>query len=145
METPLEQKIATLKTRLHLTTARRGGSGPAIWPNSISLHNCILVPSAAMDLKPSHAPAFTIVPGTSPAPVFQKPITTRKWSTKMIWTWHGAITPSRLLVLPADMSITITRPPCPTREHRDHYLLRSDSPPPRLNGTIHTTAPKANK
>lgn len=141
METMLDLRIATLNTRLHLTTARRVRTCSVICPNNISLHSRTPAQLAAMDLKPPHALAFTIIPGTSPAPVFLKPIIMKRWSIPLIWTWHGAITPSKLPVLPTDMSIGIKMPLCPTTEHRGLYLQIQDSPPPQLSGTIHTTAP----
>ena len=136
-------RIATLNTRFHLTTAHRVRSCPLIHPNSISLHSCTLAPGAAVALKASRALAFTITPGNSPAPGFLKPITLKKQPTDLNWTWHGAITPSGLPVLPTDMSITIKTLLCSTREHRGLYLLISDSPPPRLSGSIRSTAPMA--
>lgn len=139
METLLALKTATLNTRFHPTTAHHVRSFPVICQSNISLHSRPQL--ATMDLKASHALAFTIIPGTSPVPVFTKPIIMKKWSTHLIKTWLRAITPSRLPLLPADMSIGIKTPLCLTREHRGLWFLKSDSPPPRLNGTIHTTAP----
>lgn len=141
METILALRIATLNTRLHLTTAHRVRRCPVIRPNSIRLHSRTLAQLAVMDLKPTHELAFTIIPGTSPAPVFTEPITMKKWSTHLIWTCHRAITPSRLPVIPTDMSIGIKMLLCPTREPSGLYLLISESPPPQLNGTVHSTTP----
>lgn len=139
----LALRTATLSTPSHLTPAPRVRNCLAICPNSTSLHSLTRAQLAAMGLKSSHALVFTTIPGTSPARVFTKPITTRKWSTQLMWTWPGAITPSRLPVLPADMTIGTKRQLFPCRERRGLYLLISDSPPRQHNGSIHTTAPLA--
>lgn len=140
MEAMLALRMGTPNTRLRLTTAPRVRSCPVNYPNSISLHSRALAQLAAMDLKRSHTVAFTTIPGTCPAPLFTRHIT-MKWSTHLIRTCHGAITPSRLPVLPTDITIGIKTLLCPTRGHRGLYLLISDSPPPQLNGTTHITAP----
>ena len=114
---------------------------PVICPNTINLHSQAPVGVAALDLNLSHALPFTIIPGTSPARLFIKAITT-KWFTRLIQTWHGAITPHRLPVLPTDMRFGImTHPLSPSRDNRGLYLLISDSPHPQFNGTTHITAP----
>lgn len=139
MEAMLALRIATLSTPLHLTLAPYVRSSPVNFPKCITLHSRTLAQLAAMDLKPSHKLAFTRVPGTSTTWLFTDHFTMKKWFTQLTWTWHIAITPTRLLVLLTDMTILIKTRLCPTREDRGLCLLMSD--PLQLNGTIQTTTP----
>lgn len=141
MEPMLALRIAILSTRLHHTTAHPARSCSVIFPNNIALRSRTPAQLAAMDIKPSHMPAFTIIPGTSPAPVFIKLIITKKWATPLIWTWHGALIPSTLPVPLADMNTGIKMLLCPTTDHRGLYLQIQGSPLPQLSGTFHIIAP----
>lgn len=132
----LALRTATLKTRFLLTIAPRVGNWPVICPNNFHLHSCSPAQLAAMDLKLSCMLAFTVIPGSSPVLVFQKPITMKNWST-MRWICHGAISPSKLLVPRIDMIIDIKTLQYLTSEYRGLLLLILESPRQQI-GTIHT-------
>lgn len=135
METTLDLRTATLNTRIHLTTAHRVRSCPT------SLHSHTPALLAATDLQPSRVMAFTIIPGTSPAPISIGAITMKTWSIPHIWTWHGVIMPSKFRVLRIDMSI----PLCPITEDRDLYLQIPGCPPPQPIMTLHTIGPAVSR
>lgn len=131
----LDLRIATLNTRMHLTTAPRVKSCP------ISLHSHTPALLAAMDLQPSLVLAFTIILGISQAPISTEAITMKKWSTLPIWTWHGVITPSKFNVLPTDTSILS----CPITEVKNLYLQTPGCPPPHPSTTLHTIVPAVSR
>lgn len=130
METTLDLMIATLNTRIHLTTARHARSC------LISQQSYSPALLAAMDLQPSHVLVFTIIPGTSQA-LISIEVIMKKWSTPLIWTWHGVITPSKVRVLQTDMSM----PLCPITEDRHLCLPIPGCLPPLPSMTHHAIAP----
>lgn len=135
METKLDLRTATLNTRIHLTTAHPVRSCP------ISLHSHTPALLAAMDLQPSRAMAFTIIPATSPVLISIEAITMKKWCIPHIWTWHRVIMPSKFRVLSIDMSI----PLYPITEDRDLYLQIPGCPPPQPIMTLHTIGPAVSR
>lgn len=137
-------RTVTLNTRFHHTTAPPVRSFPVICPNSTSLLHHTVVPLWTVEFKPSHAPAFTTIKATRPAPLITILITTTL-PTHLSQTQRRAITPSRLPVPPAGMSIGIRTLLCLSREHRGLYLLISDSHRLQLSGTTHTTTTAASR